>query len=85
MACGEGTAIIGCAPQQVLELVPDVGRYRLADRKIGRVPRVRRDRNHGQVEHNGRLLGVATPPIVPAFTLTPGRPAGSTPWRLAGP
>jgi hypothetical protein len=71
MGCGEGTAIIGCSPRQMLEFVLDVERYRLADRKIGRVHWVRRDGNHGQVKHNGRLLGVATPPIVLAFTLTP--------------
>ncbi len=37
MACGEGTAIVCCSPREVLEFVLDVERYRLADRKIGRV------------------------------------------------
>jgi hypothetical protein len=84
MACGEGTAVIGCSPQQVLELVLDVERYRLADRKIGRVHWVRRDGNHGQVKHNGRLLGVATPRSCwpsrsrpgPAWTLRSSWPPG---------
>jgi hypothetical protein len=88
MACGEGTAIIGCSPQQVLEFVLDVERYRLADRKIGRVHWVRRDGSHGQVKHNGRLLGVATPPIVLAFTLTPWSRLDfqivAAPWPLRG-
>ena len=88
MACGEGTAIIGRSPRQVLEFVLDVERYRLADRKIGRVHWVRRDGNHGQVKHNGRLLGLATPPIVLAFTLTPWSRLDfeivSAPWPLAG-
>jgi hypothetical protein len=88
MACGEGTAVIACSPRQVLELVLDVERYRLADRKVGRVHWVRRDGNHGQVKHNGRLLGLPTPPIVLAFTLTPWSRLDfeivTAPWPLRG-
>ncbi len=63
-------------------------RDRLADRKIGRVHWVRRDDNQGQVKHNGRLLGVSTPPIVLSFALTPWSRLAfavvQAPWPLAG-
>lgn len=85
MACGEGTALIRASAREVLEFVPDVERYRRADRKIGRVHWVRRDGDHGQVKHNGRLLGLA--PIVLAMTLTPWTRLQftfvSAPWPLA--
>ena len=88
MACGEGTTTIACSPRQVLEFVLDVERYRLADRKIGRVHWVHRDGNHGQVKHNGRLLGLPFPPIVLAFMLTPWSRLEfrtvTAPWPLTG-
>lgn len=88
MACGEGSAVIACPPRAVLELVLDVERYRLADRKIGRVHWVHRHGNHGQVKHDGRLLGLPFPPIVLAFTLTPWSRLDfgivTAPWPLTG-
>jgi hypothetical protein len=88
MACGEGSATIACPPRAVLEFVLEVERYRLADRKIGRVHWMHRDGNHGQVKHNGRLLGLPFPAIVLAFTLTPWSRLDfrmvSAPWPLTG-
>jgi hypothetical protein len=88
MACGEGSAIIACSPRAVLEFVLDVERYRLADRKIGRVHWMRRDGDHGQVKHDGRLLGLPFPPMVLAFTLTSWSRLDfrmvTAPWPLTG-
>ena len=88
VVCGEGRAVIRRTPREILDFVLDVNQYRRADLKIGRVHWIRREGNEGTVRHNGRLLGLPTPAIVLAFTLTPDSRLGfrgvATPWPLRG-
>ncbi|MEO8744124.1 MAG: SRPBCC family protein [Candidatus Dormiibacterota bacterium] len=86
--CGHGEATIHCEPAEVLEFVLDVDQYRKADHKIGRVHFARRDGNHGEVRHSGRILGVPAPAATLAFELTPSSRLDfrgvSLPWPLRG-
>ncbi len=86
--CGQGTAIIKREPKAVLEFVLDVGQYRRADRKIGRVHWIQRQGNTGLVRHGGRFLGFPTPGVTLAFRLTPYSRLDfngeKMPWPLRG-
>ena len=67
---GTGTATIRCEPSAVVEFVLDVGQYRQADHKIGRLHYLRRDATHGRVRHGGRFLGLPAPAATLDFELT---------------
>jgi len=69
--CGEATVDIAVSPQDVLEFVLDLERYRQADAKIGRVRYVERTGDRGRARFGGRLRGLPTPPASFDFTLTP--------------
>ncbi len=74
MIVGEASATVGVPPNEVFEFVLDLDRYRLADRKIGRVGTVNRDGDHGTVTFSGRIRGLPGPSGTYPFTLSP--------WRL---
>jgi hypothetical protein len=86
--CGTGTTVIRCDPNQVLDFVLDVDRYRQADHKIGRLRYMRREGNIGQVRHGGRFLGIPAPAATLSFELTPSSTlvfrGVSVPWPLRG-
>lgn len=86
--CGEGEAVIDATPQQVMEFVLDVERYREADHKIGTARYVQRNGNEGTVKHGGRFQGIPLPAVTLAFKLTPHSRLDFTglrmPWPLRG-
>ena len=88
MIVGEANATVRAAPQEVIEFVLDLNRYRQADRKIGRVGAVHRDGNQGTAEFSGRIRGLPGPRGVYPFTVTAaglrfGSPiAGPARWFL---
>lgn len=71
MACGEATIDIRATPEQVLEFVMDLRRYREADHKVGPVLWLRRDGNRAHAVACGRVLGLPTPPAPIVIELTP--------------
>jgi hypothetical protein len=85
---GEGQATVAVSTAEVIEFVLDLHRYRLADRKIGRVGRIERDGDTGTVRFAGRIKGVPGPSGVYPFRITPtglrfGSPiAGAAKWFL---
>lgn len=85
---GEGQATVAASTAEVFEFVLDLHRYRLADRKIGRVGRIERDGDSGTVRFAGRIKGMPGPSGVYPFTMTRtglrfGSPiAGPAKWLL---
>ena len=79
---------MAASTSEVVEFVLDLHRYRLADRKIGRVGRIERHGNTGTVRFAARIKGVPGPCGVYPFTITPtglqfGSPiAGAARWFL---
>jgi hypothetical protein len=67
----EGTIVVARTPREVLELVLDLDRYRLADRKFGRIVSLERRGNRGVVRYSGRLRGLPTPVDTQEIELVP--------------
>ncbi|MHB8449964.1 MAG: hypothetical protein ACYDAQ_05890, partial [Mycobacteriales bacterium] len=57
-------------PEQVLEFVMDLSRYRLADHKIGRVYAVERDGDDALVRFRPRFRGLPAPVVRQRMRLT---------------
>ena len=85
---GEAATTVHVSPDEVVEFVLDLRRYRLADRKIGRVGKIERDGQSGTVRFAGRIKGMPGPSGVYPFEITPtglrfGSPiAGAAKWFL---
>jgi hypothetical protein len=69
--CGEGRVVVTRSPQQVLEFVLDLERYRQADHKIGRIYDVRRDPRGATVRFRPRFRGLPAPVVTQRLDLTP--------------
>lgn len=88
MIIGEASATVAASPSEVFELVLDLERYKLADRKIGRVGAVRRDGDRGSVRFSGRIRGLPGPSGTYPFELSSTRlwvgspTAGAARWLL---
>lgn len=65
----EAEATVNRSPEEILEWVADLERYRQADTKITRVVHQGTDR----VRYRGRLRGIPTPVDENVVTLDPGR------------
>ena len=70
---GHGEIIIERKPQEILDFVLDLERYREADTKIGRIRSFERHDNSGTVRYRGKLRGLPTPTDTQTFELVPGR------------
>jgi hypothetical protein len=73
MIVGEATATVAVSPQEVFDFVLDLRRYRLADRKIGKIGAMTRAGDRGTVRFSGRIKGLPGPPGTYPFTLTDSR------------
>lgn len=72
MLRAEGSIVIAAEPQEILEFVLDLDRYRLADPKIGAVKQaaVLDEQGRGQTRYRGRLRGLTTPVDTQEIELT---------------
>lgn len=70
MISGEASTTVSVSPDEVLEFVLDLDRYREADHKIGHIGALHRDGDRGTVEFSGRLRGVPGPMGTYPFKLT---------------
>jgi Polyketide cyclase / dehydrase and lipid transport len=70
---GEGRAVIKRAPDEILDFVMDLHRYRHADVKIRKVASVERTGDEATVKFRSRLRGLPTPTVTQLVTLTPGK------------
>jgi hypothetical protein len=70
---GEGEAVVRRSPDQVLEFVMDLERYRQADRKIGAIAWLRRSGDLAEARFRARMLGLPGPMVTQLLHLTPGR------------
>jgi hypothetical protein len=73
MIVGEASATVAVSPQEVFDFVLDLRRYRLADRKIGKVGATTRTGDRGTVRFAGRIKGLPGPMGTYPFTLTDSR------------
>lgn len=83
MIVGEATVTVHATPRAVFEFVFDLERYKLADRKIGKVGKVERDGTTGTAEFSARIKGIPGPRGVYPFTVEESRLTFSSP--VAGP
>jgi len=70
---GEGEAVVRRAPDEVLEFVMDLERYRQADRKIGAIASLRRTGDVAEARFRARMLGLPGPMVTQVLRLTPGQ------------
>ena len=63
MIYGEATTTVSATPAQVLDLVCDLERYKLADTKIRKVLDTKIDGDDIVVRFRSRLRGLPTPPV----------------------
>lgn len=70
---GEATVTVAASPQEILDFVLDLERYRHADHKIGRVGAITRDGDQGTARFSGRLRGLPGPAGTYPFTLSANR------------
>jgi hypothetical protein len=66
---GVGEAVIRAAPERIIAFVTDLEQYKRADLKIGRVLEVRRDGDRVFMRHDGKLRGLAGPPVSLELTI----------------
>jgi hypothetical protein len=70
---GHGEIVIERKPQEILDFVLDLERYRQADTKIGKIRSFERDGTTGTVRYRGKLRGLPTPTDTQTFELVPER------------
>ncbi|MGH3305639.1 MAG: SRPBCC family protein [Streptosporangiaceae bacterium] len=63
MIYGEASVTVAAAPAQVLELICDIERYKLADTKIRKVLETKADGDQIVVRFRSRLRGLPTPAV----------------------
>jgi polyketide cyclase/dehydrase/lipid transport protein len=60
---GVAECVVRRPPGPIIDFVTDLERYKLADRKIGRVLETRREGDRILMRHGGRLRGIPGPPV----------------------
>jgi hypothetical protein len=70
---GTGEIVIDGKPEEILDFILDLERYRLADTKIGKIKSFDRQGNTGTVRYRGKMRGLPTPTDTQTFVLDPGR------------
>jgi carbon monoxide dehydrogenase subunit G len=60
----EGSTVVLCAPDAVIDFVTDLERYKQADTKITRVHSSNIRGDHGEVRYSGKLRGIPGPAMV---------------------
>ncbi len=61
IVAGEGTAVIECSAQDVLEFALDLDRYRRVDPKFRKIHRHEMHGDEGEIRYSGTLRGIPTP------------------------
>ena len=64
MIAVQGTVVVDCSPDAVIDFVTDLERYKQADTKITRVLASNIHGDAGEVRYSGQLHGIPSPPIV---------------------
>ncbi|WP_437727660.1 SRPBCC family protein [Sorangium sp. So ce861] len=66
---GISEAVIQRPPEVIIDFVTDLHRYKLADRKIGRVLGMRREGDRIWMRHDGKLRSLPGPPVTLEMTI----------------